>query len=165
MNYHEHETYSTSEGKRAFLHDFMTTNAPLEMPRVDAIQYSFLFLCGERDTGTISIVESVAQEVFGENWKRHVYLRIDDGQQYPYKLHGNKVATSDKVIFISTDDRHLGKWLDMYRASRRVRFVERHGELLPLRQRLLAMIEDIHTNGGNVNDLVHLVNQIPANLP
>jgi hypothetical protein len=165
MNYHEHETYSTSEGKRAFLHDFMTTRAPPDMPRVDAIQYSFLFLCGERDTGTISIVESVAQEVFGENWKRHVYLRIDDGQQYPYKLHGNKVATSDKVIFISTDDRHLGKWLDMYRASRRVRFVERHGELLPLRQRLLAMIEDIHTNGGNVNDLVHLVNQIPANLP
>jgi hypothetical protein len=135
------------------------------MPRVDAIQYSFLFLCGERDTGTISIVESVAQEVFGENWKRHVYLRIDDGQQYPYKLHGNKVATSDKVIFISTDDRHLGKWLDMYRASRRVRFVERHGELLPLRQRLLAMIEDIHTNGGNVNDIRHLVEQIPAHLP
>jgi hypothetical protein len=161
----DHETLYNSEQKRGFLYDFMTARAPPDMPRVEAIQYSFLFLCGERDTGTISIVESVAQEVFGDNWKRHVYLRIDDGQQYPYKLHGNKVATSDKVIFISTEDRHLRKWLDMYRASRLVRFVERHGELLPLRQRLLAMIEDIHANGGNVNDLIHLVQQIPAHLP
>jgi hypothetical protein len=135
------------------------------MPRVDAIQYNFLFLYGERDTGTIPIVESVAQEVFGDNWKRHVYVRIDDGQQYPYKLHGNKVATSDKVIFISTEDRHLGKWMYMYRASRLARFVEPHGELLPLRQRLLTMIEDIHANGGNVNDLIHPVMQIPAHLP
>lgn len=165
MNYHEHVTCSTSEMKRAFLHDFMTIRAPPDMPRVDAIQYNFLFLYGERDTGTIPIVESVAQEVFGDNWKRHVYVRIDDGQQYPYKLHGNKVATSDKVIFISTEDRHLGKWMYMYRASRRARFVEPHGELLPLRQRLLTMIEDIHANGGNVNDLIHPVMQIPAHLP
>ena len=165
MNYHEHVICSTSEMKRAFLHDFMTIRAPPDMPRVDAIQYNFLFLYGERDTGTISIAESVAQEVFGDNWKRHVYIRIDDGQQYPYKLHGNKVATSDKVIFISTGDRHLGKWMYMYRDSRVARFTEPHGEVLPLRQRLLAMIEDIHANGGNVNDLVHVVNQIPANLP
>jgi hypothetical protein len=161
----EYREFHTSEDKRAFLHEFMTARPPPDMPRVDAIQYNFLFLYGERDTGTVSIVESVAQEVFGDDWKRHVYLRIDDGQQYPYKLHGNKVATSDKVIFISTGDRHLGKWLDMYRASRRVRFVERHGELLPLRQRILEMIGDIHANGGNVIDLIHLVNQIPANLP
>jgi hypothetical protein len=164
MNYHEHETYSTSEGKRAFLHDFMTGRAPPDMPRVEAIRYNFLFLYGERDTGTISIVESVAQEVFGENWKRHVYLRIDDGQQYPYKLHGNKVATSDKVIFISTEDRHLGKWLEMYRASRRVRFVEPN-VVLTLRQRIISMIQDNHVNGGNVLDILRIVEQIPAHLP
>jgi hypothetical protein len=164
MNDHA-ETFYNSEGKRAFLHEFMTDRAPPHMPRVEAIRYNFLFLYGERDTGTISIVESVAQEVFGENWKRHVYLRIDDGQQYPYKLHGNKVATSDKVIFISTEDRHLRKWFDMYHASRCVRFMGVHGDLLPLRQRLLAMIEDIHANRGNVNDLRHLVEQIPAHLP
>lgn len=161
----EVETYYNSEEKRGFLRDFMTTRAPPDMPRVETIRHNFLFLYGERDSGTISIVESVAQEVFGENWKRHVYLRIDDGQQYPYKLHGNKVATSDKVIFISTEDRHLRKWLDMYRASRVCRFTGVHGDLLPLRQRLLAMIEDIHANGGNVNDLRHLVEQIPAHLP
>jgi len=161
----DRETFYNSGDKEAFLRDFMTARAPPDMPRVEAIRYNFLFLYGERDTGTISIVESVAQEVFGDSWKRHVYLRIDDGQQYPYKLHGNKVATSDKVIFISTEDRHLRKWLDMYHASRCVRFENPHGELLPLRHRLLAMIADIHANGGNVNDLVHLVNQIPANLP
>jgi len=161
----DHETFHTSGDKEAFLRNFMTDRAPPEMPRVEAIRHNFLFLYGERDTGTISIVESVAQDVFGENWKRNVYLRIDDGQQYPYKLHGNKVATSDKVIFISTEDRHLRKWLEMYRASRCVRFVEPHGELLPLRQRLLAMIADIHANGGSVIDLIHVVNQIPAHLP
>jgi hypothetical protein len=160
----DHETFYNSEQKRGFLYEFMTARAPPDMPRVEAIRYNFLFLYGERDTGTISIVESVAQEVFGENWKRHVYLRIDDGQQYPYKLHGNKVATSDKVIFISTEDRHLRKWLDMYHASRCVRFENPHGELF-LRQRLLAMIADMHANGGNIIDLVHLVNQIPAHLP
>ena len=165
MNYHDHEEFYTSGDKETFLRNFMSDRAPQEMPRVEAIRHNFLFLYGERDSGTISIVESVAQEVFGDDWKRHVYLRIDDGQQYPYKLHGSKVATSDKVIFISTEDRHLRKWLDMYRASRRVRFTGVHGDLLPLRQRLLAMIEDIHVNGGNVNDLRHLVEQIPAHLP
>lgn len=160
----DHETFYNSEGKRAFLHEFMTARAPLEMPRVEAIRYNFLFLYGERDTGTISIVESVAQEVFGENWKRHVYLRIDDGQQYPYKLHGNKVATSDKVIFISTEDRHLRKWLEMYRASRCVRFVEPN-VVLTLRQRIRSMIQDNHVNGGNVLDILRIVDQIPANLP
>ena len=165
MNYHDYEEYNTSGGKETFLRNFMNDRAPEHMPRVEAIRHNFLFLYGERDSGTISIVESVAQEVFGDDWKRHVYLRIDDGQQYPYKLHGSKVATSDKVIFISTEDRHLRKWLDMYRASRRVRFTGVHGDLLPLRQRLLAMIEDIHANGGNVNDLRHLVEQIPAHLP
>jgi len=158
------ETYYYSDDKYAFLRDFMTARAPPDMPRIEAIRYNFLFLCGERDTGTIPIVETVAREVFGENWKRHVYVRIDDGQQYPYKLHGNKVATSDKVIFISTGDRHLGKWLDMYRASRCVRFMGHHGELLPLRQRILAMIQDIHANGGSVNDLIHIVEQIPEQL-
>ena len=161
----EVETIYNSEEKRGFLRDFMTTRAPPEMPRVEAIRFNFLFLYGERDTGTISIVESVAQEVFGENWKHNVYLRIDDGQQYPYKLHGSKVAISDKVIFISTDDRHLRKWLEMYHASRCVRFMERHGEVLPLRQRILAMIQHIHANRGNVNDLIHPVMQIPAHLP
>jgi hypothetical protein len=158
------ETFYNSEGKRAFLHEFMTARAPLEMPRVEAIRYNFLFLYGERDTGTISIVESVAQEVFGENWKRHVYLRIDDGQQYPYKLHGNKVATSDKVIFISTEDRHLRKWLDMYHASRCVRFMEPN-VVLTLRQRIRSMIQDNHVNGGNVLDILRIVDQIPAHLP
>ena len=159
------ETIYNSEEKRGFLRNFMSDRAPQEMSRVDAIRHNFLFLYGERDTGTISIVESVAQEVFGDNWKRHVYLRIDDGQQYPYKLHGSKVAISDKVIFISTEDRHLRKWLDMYHASRRVRFEGVHGNLLPLRERLLAIIEDIHANRGSVNDLRHLVEQIPAHLP
>ena len=165
MNYHDYEEYNTSGGKETFLRNFMNDRAPAHMPRVEAIRHNFLFLYGERDSGTISIVESVAQEVFGDDWKRHVYLRIDDGQQYPYKLHGSKVATSDKVIFISTEDRHLRKWLDLYRASRRVRFTGVHGDLLPLRQRLLALIEDIHANGGNVNDIRHLVEQIPAHLP
>ena len=161
----EVETIHDSDQKRAFLYDFMTARAPLEMPRVEAIRFNFLFLYGERDTGTISIVESVAQEVFGENWKRHVYLRIDDGQQYPYKLHGNKIATSDKVIFISTEDRHLRKWLDMYHASRCVQFTGVYGDLLPLRQRLLAMIEGIHAREPRLaNDIRHLVEQIPAHL-
>lgn len=162
----EVETIYNPEQKRGFLYDFMTARAPLEMPRVEAIRFNFLFLYGERDTGTISIVESVAQDVFGENWKRHVYLRIDDGQQYPYKLHGNKIATSDKVIFISTDDRHLRKWLDMYHASRCVQFTGVYGDLMPLRERLLAMIEGIHAREPRLaNDLRHLVEQIPAHLP
>jgi hypothetical protein len=160
----DHETFHTSGDKEAFLRNFMTDRAPPEMPRVEAIRHNFLFLYGERDTGTISIVESVAQDVFGENWKRNVYLRIDDGQQYPYKLHGNKVATSDKVIFISTEDRHLRKWLEMYRASRCVRFVEPN-VVLTLRQRIRSMIQDNHVNGGNVLDILRIVDQIPAHLP
>lgn len=160
----DEQVIGNSENKRNFLYDFMNARAPAEMPRADAIRFNFLFLYGERDTGTIPIVESVAQVVFGNNWKRHVYIRIDDGQQYPYKLHGDKVATTDKVIFISRDNRHLGKWREMYHASQIVRFVERHEELT-LKQRILAIIQDIQANGGNVNVLVPLVMQIPAHLP
>ncbi len=159
----EHFTIGNSEEKRAFLNEFMRSRAPQDMPRVDAINYNFLFLYGERDTGTIPLVESVAQEVFGDNWKRHVYVRIDDGQQYPYKLHGDKVAASDKVIFISRGNQHLRKWLELYQASRVVRFVDRHEEL-PLRQRILAMIADVQAGRANVNDLIAPVMQVPAHL-
>jgi hypothetical protein len=101
--------------------------------------------------------------VFGDNWKRHVYIRIDDGQQYPYKLHGDKVAISDKVIFISRGYEHARKWLELYRNSQIVRFIERHEEL-PLRQRILAMIHDIQAGRATINDLIHPVMQIPVNV-
>jgi hypothetical protein len=156
-------TIGNSDEKRDFLHRFMRDRAPPDTPRVDTVRYNFLFLYGERDTGTTTIVESVAREVFGEDWKRHVYIRIDDGQQYPYKLHGDKVATSDKVIFISRDNRHLRKWIELYRESQIVRFVDRHEEL-PLRQRLLAMIEDAQAGRTNINDIIPVVMQIPLHL-
>ena len=159
----EHQSFHTSEEKRAFLTYFMNDRAPADMPRADAIQFNFLFLYGDRDTGTLPIVESVAREVFGDNWKRHVYIRIDDGQQYPYKLHGDKVAISDKVIFISRGSEHARKWLELYRNSRIVRFMERHEELT-LRQRILTMIQDIQAGRGTINDLIHPVMQIPANV-
>ena len=159
----EHYTISNSGEKRGYLRDFMEARAPPDTPRADAIRYNFLFLYGERDTGTIPIVESVAQEVFGDNWKRHVYVRIDDGQQYPYKLHGEKVATSDKVIFISRDNRHFRKWRELYQDSRVVRF-EYHHEELPLRQRILALIGDVQAGRATLNDLITPVRQIPAHL-
>lgn len=158
-----HFTIGSSDEKRSYLRNFMIDRAPPDVSRADSIRHNFLFLYGERDTGTTAIVESLAREVFGDNWKRHVYLRIDDGQQYPYKLHGDKVATSDKVIFISTGDRHLRKWLELYRDSQIVRFVDRHEELT-LRHRLLAMIEDVQAGRANLNDLVAPVMQIPAHL-
>ena len=156
-------TIGNSHEKYAFLNEFMNSRAPADMPRADAIRYNFLFLYGERDTGTISIVESVAREVFGDNWKRHIYVRIDDGQQYPYKLHGDEVATSDKVIFISRDNRHLRKWIDLYQASQIVRFVDRHEEL-PLKQQLIAMIQDIRVGRATLDELIPIIMQIPAHL-
>jgi len=158
-----HFTLSNSDEKRGYLRNFMIDRAPPDVSRADSIRYNFLFLYGERDTGTTVIVESVAREMFGDNWKRHVYLRIDDGQQYPYKLHGDKVATSDKVIFISRGDQHVRKWLELYRDSQIIRFVDRHEELA-LRQRILAMIEDVQAGRANLNDLVAPVMQIPAHL-
>jgi hypothetical protein len=159
----DHHIINTTEWKRAFLTEFMTDRAPADMSREDAIRFNFLFLHGDRDTGTLPIVESVAREVFGENWKRHVYIRIDNGQQYPYKLHGDKVAISDKVIFISRGREHANKWLEMYRASQIVRFVEPY-EVLNLRQRILGIVQDIQAGRANVNDLIAPVMQIPAHL-
>jgi hypothetical protein len=101
----EYREFHTSEDKRAFLHEFMTARPPPDMPRVDAIQYNFLFLYGERDTGTVSIVESVAQEVF-EQIERLSYSNIESPKEDKYNLGllvdniYKKIIRTGKSIFI-----------------------------------------------------------------
>ena len=82
----------------------------------------FLFLYGHEDTGKLMIVTQIARELFGSTWRNNIYIRVDDGQQYPYKLHAHKVESSSKVIFITNKRRHWQKWREMYPGTKAYQF-------------------------------------------
>ena len=82
----------------------------------------FLYLYGPANTGKLAILKEVALEIFGDQWERRIYLRQDDGQRYPYKLHAHKVEYSRKVILLTDKRAHWRKWRELYPTTKTFRF-------------------------------------------
>lgn len=115
--------------KRQFLKEFFNTNTILyDTNNMPFVSNKFLYLYGEKNSGKQYYVEEVAKQVFGDDWKSKVYLRIDDGQKYPYKLHAHKVESSVKVILISNSTDNFIKWKALYSNSLLVHFVNDSSE-------------------------------------
>jgi len=108
--------------KREFLSRFLCTHS------TEYIANKFLYIYGEKNSGKQYYVEEVAAQVFGDDWKSKVYLRIDDGQKYPYKLHAHKVESSVKIICISNSIEHYTKWKALYVNSLLAQFVNDSSE-------------------------------------
>jgi DNA polymerase III delta prime subunit len=107
-----HSIASTTEEKKDVLMNFFR----IQQTTFDGFtnSHKFLFLYGEENTGKLTLIKEVAQEVFGENWESCFYIREDKGQRYPYKLHAHKVESSRKVIIITNTREQWLKWHEMY---------------------------------------------------
>ena len=87
------------------------------------VNYSkFLYLFGEQNTGKQTLVKEIAQELYGNQWESKVYIRVDDGQRYPYKLHAHKVESSRKVLLLTHKRCHWQKWKELYPTTRTYSF-------------------------------------------
>jgi hypothetical protein len=105
------------EQKKSLLKDFFENESVDYMNDIPRATHKFLYLYGDTNTGKLTFVKEVAQETFGNDWESKVYLRIDDGQRFPYKLHAHKVESSRKVILITNKRVHWLKWKELYPAT------------------------------------------------
>jgi hypothetical protein len=129
MEHFNQTTCTGAEIKREFLKEFFNTNViNYDTNNIPYISNKFLYLYGEKNSGKQYYIEEVAKQVFGDDWKSKVYLRIDDGQKYPYKLHAHKVESSVKVILISNSTDNFIKWKALYSNSLLVHFVNDNSE-------------------------------------
>ena len=114
---------NTTELKTNALRDFLLNDYFEDINGVQINRNKFLYLYGEQNTGQLSILKTVAREVFGDRWESKVYLRIDEGQRYPYKLHAHKVESSKRVIFITHSKLSWAKWKELYPRMRTFTFL------------------------------------------
>jgi hypothetical protein len=111
----------TTAEKREYLVNFMR-NSSIVTTEQGYFCSKFLYLFGVTGTGKRELTKSIAREVFGNDWESKIYVRIDEGQKFPYKLHGTKVSTSKKVIFITNTSKYLSKWIELYSSTKCVEF-------------------------------------------
>jgi hypothetical protein len=122
-------TFTGAESKREFLKEFFNTNIiKYDTNNIPYISNKFLYLYGDKNTGKQYYIEEVAKQVFGDNWKSKIYLRIDEGQKYPYKLHAHKIESSIKVILISNTMDNFIKWKALYSNTLLTQFINDHNE-------------------------------------
>jgi hypothetical protein len=113
----------STETKTEVLRDFFQNDWFEEIDGVPVNRNKFLYLYGEQNTGQLSILKKVAQEIFGDRWESKVYLRMDEGQRYPYKLHAHKVESSKRVVFITHSRLSWAKWKELYPGLRTFTFL------------------------------------------
>ena len=113
----DQRTLTGPEAKREFLNHFFKNS-----------ENKFLYLYGDKNTGKQYYIEDVAKEIFDDGWKSYIYIRIDEGQKFPYKLHAHKVESSVKVILISNSTDNFIKWKALYSNSLLVHFVNDNSE-------------------------------------
>ena len=111
----------TTAEKREYILNFMR-NSSIVTTEQGYFCSKFLYLFGVTGTGKRELTKSIARELFGNDWESKIYLRIDEGQKFPYKLHGTKVSTSKKVIFITNTTKYLSKWIELYSSTKCVEF-------------------------------------------
>jgi DNA polymerase III delta prime subunit len=104
----------TRDGKKELLKHFLEQENIQYQDGVYRNYSKFLYLYGGPQTGKLSFLKEVAEEVFGHHWETKIYLRVDDGQRYPYKLHAHKVESSKKVILVTEKRVHWRKWQELY---------------------------------------------------
>jgi len=122
----------------------------------------FLFLYGNESTGKLYHLKKIAKETYGDSWESKVYVRMDEGKKFPYKLHAHKVESSKKVVFISNSLQHFRKWKELYPSTL---FYEFKGEEYLLRERGTVRIKkdqyEEHRSARNTklrNDLNEVLN-------
>jgi hypothetical protein len=113
----------STEQKENLLREFLEHDYFEEVNGVQINLNKFLYLYGEENTGQLSILKTVAKDVYGDNWESKIYLREDNGQRYPYKLHAHKVESSRRVIFITHSKLSWAKWKELYPKMRTFRFL------------------------------------------
>ena len=111
----------TTAEKREYLINFMLNSSIITTDQ-GYFCSKFLYLYGVTGTGKLELTKNIAREVFGNDWESKIYLRIDEGQKFPYKLHGTKVSNSKKVIFITNTSNYLEKWIELYSSTKCVEF-------------------------------------------
>lgn len=122
-------TFTGAESKREFLKEFFNTNIiKYDTNNTPYISNKFLYLYGSKNAGKQYYIEEVAKQSFGDDWKSKIYLRIDDGQKYPYKLHAHKIESSIKVILISDSIDNFKKWKELYPKTVITKFVNDDSE-------------------------------------
>ncbi len=117
----------------------------------------FLYLYGGPQTGKLSFLKEVAEEVFGHHWETKIYLRIDDGQRYPYKLHAHKVESSRKVILVTDKRAHWRKWKELYPTTQTFHFQGTEVERRPDGQLLLQYTDFYDTFRALRTDFHHTI--------
>lgn len=111
------------EQKESMLRDFFMNDIFEEVDGVPRNRNKFLYLFGDENTGKLQILKQIAEEVFGSQWESKLYLRIDEGQKFPYKLHAHKVESSRKVVFVTKSRVTWNKWKDLYPALKTYQFM------------------------------------------
>lgn len=111
------------EGKEEILRNILSNDEMHENDDGVIINHNkFLYLYGPANSGKLTILQKIAQEVYGANWESKIYLREDTGQRYPYKLHAHKVESSRRVIFVTTSRMTWAKWRELYPSLRTIEF-------------------------------------------
>ena len=116
-------TAENPEEKETQLTNFFQNNEVEYMENgIPRFRNKFLFLYGEDNTGKLTFLNRVAQNVIGDNWESKVYIRKDEGQRFPYKLHAHKVENSVKIIFVTSSRVHWHKWKELYPITKAMEF-------------------------------------------
>ena len=105
----------TTAEKREYLINFMLNSSIITTDQ-GYFCSKFLYLYGVTGTGKLELTKNIAREVFGNDWESKIYLRIDEGQKFPYKLHGTKVSNSTNT------SNYLEKWIELYSSTKCVEF-------------------------------------------
>ena len=113
-NYNDKESVLTSFFENNEL-DHMENGIP-------RFRNKFLFLYGDDNTGKLTFLNRVAENVLGNNWESKVYIRKDEGQKFPYKLHAHKIESSVKIIFVTNSKKHWQKWRELYPTTKAMEF-------------------------------------------
>lgn len=153
-------TASTRDEKKMLMKHFFETDEVENEEGILVNRSKFLYLFGEKNTGKLTIIKETAQEVYGNDWESKIYIRVDEGQRYPYKLHAHKVESSRKVIFLTNKRCHWQKWRDLYPSTKT--FLFEGVELIPNSQGLLTIrYNDFfqHLRNNNV-EIRNQINQV-----
>lgn len=122
----------TYDSKKELLKYFLQEDSVQYQDGVPVNSNRFLYLYGPVNSGKYTILKEVAKEVYGDNWEQQIYLRQDDGQRYPYKLHAHKVEYSRKIILLTDKTVHWRKWRELYPTTKAFRF--EGAEVIPTTQ-------------------------------
>ena len=120
--FHADVRCDTTESKKELLKQFLVAEDIQYEDGIPVNRAKFLYLYGAHNTGKYTLLKEIAQEVFGSQWEQRMYIRLDEGQKFPYKLHAHKVESSQKIVLVTDKQDYWLKWKDLYPASKTFHF-------------------------------------------